>query len=125
MVAVVFLALPVLAGCIPAATSDVRTAAQSFQDAMRTGDTRAACGMLSDDARSSLELTSARSCAAALTALNLPTAGPTAVEVWGNDAQVRLPAGALFLAEFRTGWKITAAGCRPRPDQPYMCAVRS
>lgn len=114
-----------LTGCTPASASDVRAAAQRFQTAVRDHDEQAACAMLSDEARSSLEATSARKCPAALTALRLPADRPSNVQVWGNNAQARLAGGALFLAEFRSGWKITGAGCRPRPDQPYACAVRS
>lgn len=124
-VAVVLSALLLATGCTPASTSDVRATAQRFQAAVRDQHLDAACGMLSDEARSSLEDTSARSCAAALRALNLSAGRPTTVEVWGNNAQARLPDGALFLAEFRSGWKVTGAGCRPRPDRPYSCSVRA
>ena len=30
----------------------------------------------------------------------------------------------VFLAHFPTGWKITAAGCRPRPQRPYQCEIK-
>ncbi|MBO0810902.1 MAG: hypothetical protein J2P23_02520 [Microlunatus sp.] len=123
--ALVVIGLVATAGCAPAAASDVQTVAARFQVAVGKGDASAACGMLADQTRSSLELTSARSCTAALKALRLPTEKPTRVEVWGDNAQARLPGGALFLAEFGSGWKITAAGCRPQPDGPYACAVRS
>jgi hypothetical protein len=126
LLAVILLpAAGLLAGCTPASEPDVRAAAQRFQSAVGTGDDRAACAMLSDEARSSLELTSARPCAAALAALKLPSDNPTAVQVWGDNGQVRLAHGALFLAEFPAGWKITGAGCRPQADKPYACAVRS
>lgn len=123
--AAVVLAVLVLAGCTPAAASDVRAAAQEFQTAIREKHTQAACGMLSEEARSSLESTSVRSCPEALTALKLPAQRPTAIEVWGDNAQAKLPGGALFLAEFRSGWKIIGAGCQPRTDKPYACSVRS
>lgn len=124
--AVSFLAAAlVLTACTPAAQSDVRAAAQRFQTAVRDHDEQAACAMLSDEARSLLEATSARACPAALTALRLSGDQPTGVQVWGNNAQARISGGALFLAEFPSGWKITGAGCRPRPEQPYACAVRS
>ena len=29
----------------------------------------------------------------------------------------------LFLAQFTVGWRVTAAGCTSRPDQPYDCDV--
>lgn len=114
-----------VSACTPSSQADVQAAARNFQTAVHDGDVRAACGMLADEARRSLESASARSCPDALTAIRLPTGEPTSVEVWGDNGQARLPGGALFLAEFGTGWKITAAGCRPRQQQPYACAVRS
>ena len=45
------------------------------------------------------------------------------VDVHGRQARVTLTADTLFLALFSTGWKVTAAGCTPRPDQPYDCTV--
>lgn len=118
-------ALVVLGGCAAAATSDVQTAAQRFQTAIRDHQPAAACAMLSEEARSSLQATSARPCEQALEALHLSGAAPTEVQVWGDNAQARLPGGALFLAEFNAGWKITGAGCTPRSDRPYSCSVRS
>jgi hypothetical protein len=46
-------------------------------------------------------------------------------QVWGGEAQVTLATQVLFLAEFRDGWHVTAAGCSPRPDQPYACTVKA
>lgn len=120
--AIVVISLVAAAGCAPAAASEVRAVAEGFQVAVGKGDASAACGMLADQTRSSLELTSARSCRAALKALRLPADKPTGIEVWGTNAQARLPGGALFLAEFGSGWKITAAGCRLPP--PARRAVR-
>lgn len=125
MAAVVLPALVVLAGCAAASKPDVQTTAQKFQTAVRDHQTKAACAMLSEEARSSLESTSARPCPRALNALHLSTGNPTTIEIWGTNAQARLPDGALFLAEFTSGWKITGAGCKPRQDRPYSCAVRS
>jgi hypothetical protein len=46
------------------------------------------------------------------------------VSVWGDNAQARLADGALFLAEFDTGWQVTAAGCTFVSDEvPYDCDV--
>ncbi|QJY44574.1 hypothetical protein [Pseudonocardia broussonetiae] len=46
-------------------------------------------------------------------------------EVWGDDAQVRLPGDTLFLTRTATGWKVVAAGCRPAAEGPYVCAVEA
>lgn len=114
-----------LVGCSAAATPQVRSTAGSFQTAVRSGDLERACAMLSDQARAALQLTSARPCGQALQDIDLASDQPATIEVWGDNAQARWPGGALFLAEFPSGWKITGAGCRPLPNQPYACAVRS
>jgi hypothetical protein len=112
-----------LTACTPAEQPAALEAGRSFQTALRGADTTAACGLLSAQARGNLEAASARSCADALAVLSLPADEPGAVQVWGDNAQVRLGSRALFLAKFRAGWKVTAAGCSPRPDQPYDCVV--
>jgi hypothetical protein len=113
-----------VAGCTPAGEQAARQTAEQFQSAVRSGDSAAACRLLSDEARGSLEAASTRPCPAALAALRLPAGPPGHDEVWGGNAQVLLgSSGALFLADFRAGWRVTAAGCTSRPDQPYDCQV--
>jgi hypothetical protein len=119
----VAVALGCAAGCTPAGEQAARQTAEQFQAAVRTQDAATACRLLSDEARSSLESASTRPCPEALAALVLPTGQVGPDEVWGRNAQVVLDSGALFLAEFRAGWRVTAAGCTPRPDQPYDCQV--
>ena len=50
--------------------------------------------------------------------LGLPGDDVPVTEVWGRQAQARLGTQALFPAELRDGWRVTAAGCTPRSDQP-------
>ena len=111
------------AGCTPTGEQAARQAAQQFQAAVRSGDWAGACRLLSDEARGSLESASVRPCPKAVAALRLPAGAPGADQVWGRDAQVALDSGVLFLAEFRAGWRVTAAGCTSRTDQPYDCRV--
>jgi hypothetical protein len=96
-----------------------------FQAAVLRADAVAACALLTQEARGNLETASAEPCAQALPALDLPAGGVRSVEVWGGNAQVRLDSDVLFLARFSTGWQVTGAGCRPRPELPYDCAVRA
>ena len=113
----------VSAGCTPTGEAPALATAGQFETALAAHDNDAACRLLSDEARHRLEMASARPCAAALAALALP-AGPTrSIETWGGNSQVRLDGSVLFLAEFQTGWRVTAAGCTPRTDQPYDCVV--
>jgi hypothetical protein len=111
------------AGCTPAGEQAARQTAEQFQTAVRSGDWAAACRLFSDEARSGLESASTRPCPEAVAALRLPGGPLGHDEVWGRDAQVGLDSGVLFLAEFRAGWRVTAAGCTSRPDQPYDCKV--
>ncbi|MEV5886330.1 hypothetical protein AB0L74_27060 [Streptomyces sp. NPDC052020] len=55
----------------------------------------------------------------------LPQAGAVrTVDVYGGQARVVLGHDTVFLARFPAGWKVTAAGCRPRADQPYQCEIK-
>jgi hypothetical protein len=47
----------------------------------------------------------------------------TETVVWGDEAQARSEADTLFLHDFTDGWRVTGAGCRPRHEQVYDCAV--
>lgn len=118
-------ALCALTACSPVGQPAARRTAEEFQAELGAGDVAAACRLLSDEARTGLELTTTEPCPQALTALGLPASPVRTTEVWGRNAQVVLGSGVLFLAEFRGGWRVTAAGCTSRPDQPYRCAVRS
>ncbi len=96
----------------------------AFQRALRSDDLVGGCRLLSDEARNSLESASTRSCPVALAALELPTGEIRSIEVWGGNGQIQLQSGTVFLAQFDTGWRITAAGCERRPDLPYDCDVK-
>lgn len=113
------------AGCSSSSEPTVREVAASFQTAVAQHDAPAACALLSDEARARLESASARPCSEALAALALPANPVQSTQVWGGEAQARVGAQVLFLAEFRSGWRVTGAGCTPRPDQPYSCTVRA
>jgi hypothetical protein len=114
-----------LTACTPAAEPDARAAAEQFQRAIADRDLATACGMLSDQTRQQLEGTTASRCGQALSRLDLPDGAVTSMSVWGDNAQARWADGALFLAEFRTGWRVTAAGCTfVGVDLPYDCDVK-
>ena len=112
-----------LSGCTPAGEAAARMAGDRFQTALRDHDLTGACQLLSEEARDKLESGSGKPCPTALADIDLPAGTANSIEVWGDNAQVRLDPGVLFLAEFRGGWKVTAAGCQPRPDMPYDCDV--
>jgi hypothetical protein len=50
----------------------------------------------------------------------------TAVEVWGEEAQVRLTDDTLFLTRTTDGWRISAAACTPQGESlPYDCRLEA
>ena len=119
------LTLPLVgtAGCAPAGEAAAASASARFQSALQRKDWSAACQLLSAEARGNLESAAALPCPRALPRLDLPTGAVRSLQVWGDNAQVHLDSAALFLAEFSAGWKVTGAGCQPRPEMPYDCDV--
>ena len=41
----------------------------------------------------------------------------------GRQRSVRMGASAMFVSSFESGWRDTAAGCRPLGDQRYDCVI--
>jgi hypothetical protein len=112
----------VIAGC--ASQSDQKDAAEvatQFLAAARTGDTEAACALLTPQTREDLP---DGPCEQSLPADQLGGAVNTA-DTWSDWARVDTDDGTLFLTEFESGWRIDAAGCHPNGDTPYRCVVGS
>lgn len=123
-VAAVLALVLAVSGCSGARGDDVREVSARFHRALADGDGTAACAMLAPRTRSQLEQAAGRPCAEAVTEEAVPTAaGPAEVQVFGTQAEVRSDRDTLFLARFRDGWKVTAAGCTPRPHEPYDCVL--
>jgi hypothetical protein len=119
------LVLALVSGCSATDTDDARRAATAFTEALAAGDGRRACELLSPPARDEVELTTGDRCEQGLLSEGLPaTVGPTAAEVWGDQAQVRTAEDTLFLSRYDSGWRVIAAGCKPRADRPYDCLVQ-
>jgi hypothetical protein len=112
------------AGCGSAEReSGPSSAAEAFSEAVAAGDAAAACASLAEETLESLTMSEDQDCEAALTALDLASGSVQEVEVWGDRAQVRTDADVLFLTEFTSGWKVTAAGCESQGERPYHCEV--
>ena len=95
-----------------------------FLAAVAADDGGAACGVLTPDAVAAIEEDSGDPCADAVLDEDLPSPRPpTDTAVYGQWARVRLGDQAVFLAMFPGGWRVAAAGCRPRGERPYDCAV--
>jgi hypothetical protein len=115
-----------MAGCgsVTERSNAATDVAVRFLAAASEGDGTGACALLAPETVEEVERNSGMSCAQAMTEEELPEPEPvTAVDVYGQWAQVRLGAQALFLAVFPGGWRVVAAGCRPRGERPYVCAV--
>jgi hypothetical protein len=110
-----------LAGCSSLQAPDVGWVAGAFDDPAGNPDAR--CALLAPATRSALELRAGAPCPQVLGRLGVQGGSVRSVEVWGGDAQVRLAGDTVFLAQGRTGWQVTAAGCRPEGDAPHACAV--
>ncbi|GAB1513321.1 hypothetical protein [Actinophytocola sp. KF-1] len=110
------------AGC---AAQDERASASDtatrFLRAAQGGDVETACALLTPRTRDTL-VTEDGDCATGLPADEL-TGAVTRADTWSDWAKVDTDAGSLFLAEFESGWLVSAAGCRPDEDAPYHCLV--
>jgi hypothetical protein len=84
-----------------------------------------ACAMLAPETVSELEESAGKPCAQAILDEDLPEpGGVTDTAVYGQWAQVRLSGDTVFLGVFGGGWRVVAAGCSPRGDQPYDCTLQ-
>ncbi len=122
-----------LAGCSnpgPGA-ADAGRAAADFATAVADGDGARACALLTPRAAQSLADDAETTCEQAVladpvTSAVVPDGPPTGApepKAFGREAQVHLDGDVLFLAMAGGGWKVSAAGCTPLPDQPYDCVI--
>ena len=117
-----------LAGCGRADDERVTSVVtQRFLRAVEQHDGSRACAQLSDGAVEALEHDEGKSCAKAAPELDVSPSRVTRAEVFGTGAKVDLADGeSAFLELTRNGWRLSAAGCRPQPDDhPYVCEVEA
>ncbi|MFJ9078804.1 hypothetical protein ACIRO3_26720 [Streptomyces sp. NPDC102278] len=116
-----------LVGCgAPAVRVEgAQAASRGFEQALAARDFVTACDLTAPETRAALEEGEKQRCSKALAGQGLPVSHAMAgVEVYGRQAMVRLDSDTLFLSQFEGGWKVVAAGCRPRGDKPYRCTVK-
>jgi hypothetical protein len=103
---------------------NAEAAARSFTEAVRSAPQRA-CELLAPQTLEDLE-DAEGPCATSLPEqVDGPGGEVRSAEVYGKDAIVRVASDTIFLARFREGWRVTAAGCtRPQPGRPYDCTVK-
>jgi hypothetical protein len=100
-------------------------AAARFEESVRRADGARACAALAPETRQEVQQSARMPCVKALFEQQVAPAGAVReVQVYGRQARVVLAADTLFLSVFPAGWKITAAGCKPRPHQPYQCQIK-
>ncbi|MFF7213008.1 hypothetical protein ACFZAU_21110 [Streptomyces sp. NPDC008238] len=103
----------------------VSTTAVRFERDLSDRRPESLCSALAPVTRDELEQAAEQPCHEAITGEELPAAGAVRhVDVYGGQALVVLEHDTLFLAHFPTGWKISAAGCTPVPQQPYQCKIK-
>lgn len=100
-------------------------AASSFYAALSDHDAAAACTLLADQTRRSLEESADKPCEQALQDEQLPQARVRRVQVYGQTAFAELDHDTAFLGRFPQGWRVLAAGCQPRPRRPYDCLIEA
>jgi hypothetical protein len=107
-------------GCSNPAEPQVRDVASSFAD----GDPQRRCELLAPTTLATL-LQDDPSCPRAIAQLPVGTGDVVSVEVWSEDAQVRLADDTFFLTRGRTGWQVSAAACTPVGEGPYQCELEA
>jgi hypothetical protein len=116
------LAASLLTGCGDLSVEDVERVATTFAGAEDDPVTR--CGLL---ARTTLDAIEEEGPGEdAIGELPLGSGEVTAVEVWGEEAQVRLADDTLFLTRTADGWRISAAACAAQgAELPYDCRLEA
>ena len=120
-------ALAALPGCASVGERGAAAAAVATRllTAVDDKDGAAACAVLAPDTASALARSAGMPCAQAILDEDLPAPGAVIrADVYGQWAQVRLADDTVFLAVFRDGWRVVAAGCVPRPNRPYDCELQ-
>ncbi len=119
-------ALLVVSGCASSKAPEAEDAALRFYQAFEGSDGATACDLLAPKTRDDVASSSGTDCAKAILEEQLPAVeSPSGTTVFGDQAQVKLGAETVFLAEFPDGWKVVAAGCTPNGDLPYDCEVQA
>jgi hypothetical protein len=117
-----------LAGCATLGERETAAsrAALRFATSVREADGPRACAALAPETRQEVEQSAESPCPEALLQEDLSYRGRVrSVDVYGQQARVVLDSDTLFLSHFPTGWRVTAAGCEPRPQRPYQCQVKA
>jgi hypothetical protein len=109
------------AGCASSELPDVERVAALFADP--DGDPAERCDLLASATETALTRDEGVPCPEALPELPIGSGAVRSVAVWDREAQVQLTDDTFFLTRTDQGWRVTAAACTARPEQPYVCEV--
>jgi hypothetical protein len=122
--AAVVLSAIAVSGCA-APTTPGSAVASRFYRAVDAGHWGRACALLAPETKSQLEQSAGSVCPVALSRENLRAPGPVGSSVvYGTMTLTRFEQDTVFVARFRSGWKVMAAGCSPVPGHPYDCRLQ-
>jgi hypothetical protein len=110
-----------LSGCSSAERPGAEKVATAFEDQGAGAQQR--CELLAPITLETFEKDASAPCANAIQQVALKGGEVRSVQVWGDDAQVQMAGDTVFLTQTPSGWRVTAAGCQPRDEQPYDCEV--
>jgi hypothetical protein len=106
--------------------NQARSAAEGLYAAVSRHDGDAACARLSSAAAQALEQQEKEACAKAVTGLDLQGSHAARVRVFETSAAVTFAGGELaFLDRTGEGWRVSAAGCKPRGREPADCELEA
>ncbi|HUP98828.1 MAG TPA: hypothetical protein VM093_00035 [Aeromicrobium sp.] len=118
--------IALLSGCGSSGAAPAQRA-DEFYAAVAHNDAAAACASLASSARSTLEQEEKKPCRDTILEQDLPRVSGAAsgtAKVYGSLAQVTFANESVFLSRYSNGWRVTAAGCTPSPqDRPYECTI--
>ena len=107
----------------PSAGSAEQTAAAAVR-ASADRDSTGLCALLAPDTAQHLEQQESAPCAVAVQTLNLgQPSQPGQAQVWGSSALVPVGSDAVFLTDVNGHWRVLAAGCTLRDEQPADCKL--
>lgn len=113
-----------LTACGSSQDVDVGNVTEQFYGSIGRADGAQACALLTPSTRTELEQSSGKGCEQAiLEELTEDRRDDYTLEVFGTMAVVEDAADTVFLTRLQNGWHVLAAGCAPRHDAPYDCAV--
>ena len=114
-----------LSACGSQGAAEVDSVALHFARSVANSADAAACRDLAPSTRSELEQSEGEPCSQALASQKLPSPGSLrGTQVFNTTSQASFAHDTFFLGKFHGGWKIIAAGCTPKPDQPYDCILQ-